>query len=138
MASSRKAVYSFAYLTCRNISAPEDEGVNRRIYSGHAPTSSVLNLEDNENVREYLVDAQGKQRRRPTLVHQAIRKTLRDTPDQFSILNGGMVIVARSATVDDKQNCFALYAKSDHRSQSSRRIRRYFEEYGGYPTPSQA
>jgi hypothetical protein len=65
------------------------------VYSGHALTSSVLGLDDNENVREYLVDAKGKQKRTPKLVHQAIRKTLRDTPDQFSVLNGGMVIVAK-------------------------------------------
>ena len=59
-------------------------------------------------MREYLVDAKGKQKRKPTLVHQAIRKTLHDRPDEFSILNGGMVIVARGATVDDKERLMHL------------------------------
>lgn len=109
MTSSGKAAeYAFHYVTCRNISAPEDEQQGRKIYSGHAPTSSVLDLEDDENVREYLVDAKGKQKRTPTLVHQAIRKTLRDTPDQFSVLNSGMVIVARGAVVDDKSKVILL------------------------------
>lgn len=135
MASSAKTKdYQFRYVTCRNISAPEDEGQGRKVYSGHAPTSSVLLLEDNENVREYLVDAKGKQKRSPTLVHQAIRKTLRDTPDQFSILNGGMVIVARSAEVDDKAKVINLNCPSIiNGSQTQGELRRYFESFNGQP-----
>ncbi len=128
--------YSFQYVTCRNISAPEDEEQDRKIYSGHAPASSVLDLEDNENVREYLVDAKGKQKRSPTLVHQAIRKTLRDTPDQFSVLNSGMVIVARAASVDDKMKVIQLSRPSIiNGSQTQGELRRYFESCAGAPEP---
>ncbi len=103
--SSRATVdaFEFPYITCRNISGPEDDAAGRKVYSGHAPASSVLSLEDDDNVREYLADAHGEQKNMPTLVHQAIRKTLEDQPDQFSILNGGMVIVARAVEVDDKR-----------------------------------
>ncbi|HYC02592.1 MAG TPA: AIPR family protein [Azospirillaceae bacterium] len=135
MTSSAKAKdYPFHYVTCRNISAPEDEELGRKIYSGHAPTSSVLDLEDNENVREYLVDAKGKQKRSPTLVHQAIRKTLRDTPDQFSVLNSGMVIVARGAVVDDKTKVIHLKRPSIiNGSQTQGELRRYFDTFNGQP-----
>ncbi len=81
-------LYKFPYHSCRNISAPEDERAERRIYAGHAPASSVLKLEDNENVREYLVDLPGQSKKSPTLVHQAIRKTLIGNVDDCSILNG--------------------------------------------------
>src|SRR6516165_4318480 len=99
--SARAAVAAleFPYVTCRNISAPEDDAAGRKVYSGHAPASSVLSLQDDENLREYLADAQGGQNHTPTLVHQAIRKTLEDQPDQFSILNGGIVVVARAVDV---------------------------------------
>src|SRR5262249_36942060 len=63
--------FEFPYITCRNISAPEDDTAGRKVYSGHAPASSVLSLEDDENVREYIVHAQGTQKPIPTLVHQA-------------------------------------------------------------------
>jgi hypothetical protein len=87
----------------------------------------VLGLEDNENVREYLVDAQGKQKQTPTLVHQAIRKTLRDNPDQFSVLNGGMVIVARGVEVDDKNKVLLLREPSIiNGSQTQGELRHYF------------
>ena len=120
--------YTFQFLNCRNISAPEDEANGRKVYSGHAPATAVLGLEDNENVREYLVDAKGKQKRSPTLVHQAIRKTLQDTPDQFSILNGGMVIVARAASLDDKTKTMKLESPSIiNGSQTQGELRRFFE-----------
>src|SRR5947209_20253740 len=93
--------FEFPYITCRNISGPEDEAAERKVYAGHAPASSVLALEDDQSVREYLVEARGSAKSQPTTVHRAIRKTLADQPDQFSILNAGMVIVARSAEVDD-------------------------------------
>ncbi len=132
--TSSSSSYALKYHSCRNISAPEDEQANRKIYSGHAPTSSVLELDDNENVREYLVDAKGKQRQRPTLVHQAIRKTLKDTPDQFSVLNGGMVIVAKKATVDDAKKIIYLERPSIiNGSQTQGELKRYFEESNGQP-----
>src|SRR6266853_903359 len=39
------AAFEFPYITCRNISAPEDDSAGRKVYSGHAPASSVLSLE---------------------------------------------------------------------------------------------
>jgi hypothetical protein len=124
------SAFELPYITCRNISGPEDETVQRKVYAGHAPTSSVLALEDDENVREYLVDALGKAKARPTLVHQAIRKTLTDHPDQFSILNGGMVIVARGAEVDDKRRVLILDRPSIiNGSQTQGELLKYFEQY---------
>ena len=118
----------------RNISAPEDDEQGRKVYSGHAPSSSVLKLEDNENVREYLVDAKGKQKRSPTLVHKAIRKTLHDQPDQFSILNGGMVIVAQGALIDDKERVIRLSNPSIiNGSQTQGELTRYFDEFNQKP-----
>ena len=128
------AVFEFPYITCRNISAPEDDAASRKVYSGHAPASSVLSLEDDENVREYLADAQGNQKHMPTLVHQAIRKTLEDQPDQFSILNGGMVIVARAVEVDDKRKILVLQRPSIiNGSQTQGELERYFTKYRSSP-----
>jgi AIPR protein len=126
----RASNFEFPYHTCRNISGPEDEAAGRRVLAGHAPGSSVLTLQDDENVREYLVDAQGKAKARPTLVHQAIRKTLSDHPDQFSILNGGMVIVARAAEIDDKRKVLILKRPSIiNGSQTQGELVRYFQNY---------
>lgn len=128
------STFEFPYITCRNISAPEDDAAGRKVYSGHAPGSSVLSLQDDENLREYLADAQDKQKHIPTLVHQAIRKTLEDQPDQFSILNGGMVIVARAVEVDDKRNVLVLHRPSIiNGSQTQGELDRYFSKYRSSP-----
>jgi hypothetical protein len=117
------------YRVCRNISSPEDEAAGRRVWAGQAAASAVLELEDDENVREYLVDAAGKQKQTPTLVHQAIRKTLRDHPDQFNILNGGMVIVARGGKIDDSKKMLMLDGASIiNGSQTQGELRRYFAD----------
>jgi len=127
-------VYRLPYITCRNITAPEDDADGRKVYSGHVRASAVLSLEDNENVREYLVDAPGKKKNSPTLVHQAIRKTLDDHPDQFSVLNGGMVLVARAAEVDDKGKVISLTdASIINGSQTQGELRRYFAKHDGVP-----
>src|SRR5262249_37794750 len=137
MTPSTKAgvgAFEFPYITCRNISAPEDDAAGREVYSGHAPASSVLSLEDDENVREYLVHGQGNQQHVPTLVHQAIRKTLEDQPDQFSILNGGMVIVARAVEVDDGRKILVLQRPSIIKgSQTQGELSRYFTKYHSSP-----
>lgn len=121
-------IFAFGFYKCRNISSPDDEAASRRVYSGSAPARSVVGLEDNENVREYLVDAKGKQKKSPTLVHQAMRKSLRETPETFGILNSGTVIVARDAEVDDKNRKLNLIGASIiNGSQTQGELKRYFE-----------
>lgn len=124
-----RGAFSLRYRVCRNISSPEDEAAKRRVYAGQAAASSVLQLDDNENVREYLVDVAGKQKHSPTLVHQAIRKTLKDHPDQFNILNGGMVIVARSGMIDDANKVLTLEDPSIiNGSQTQGELKRFFAD----------
>ena len=128
MSTQLSEEYRFTFHKCRNISSPEDDAANRRVYSGSAPVSSILGLEDNENVREYLVDAKGKQKKSPTLVHQAIRKTLKETPEIFGVLNGGTVLVARSAEIDDKNRQLVLRdASIINGSQTRGEVQRYFD-----------
>jgi len=92
----------------RNISSPEDQAEKRFIYSGQLPLSALVDLPANENVREYLVNAEGKQRKSPTQVHLAMRETLKERPSVFSVLNGGVVIVAKSSEIDEKARTLLL------------------------------
>src|SRR5919202_1380957 len=102
----------FPYYSLRNISCPEDTENNRKVLSGHAPATSVLTLSTDENVRDYLLDAEGKSRRTPTGVHRAIRDTIVNYPHNFSILNGGVVIVARRYEDVEDRKCLRLYKPS--------------------------
>ncbi|HXX20763.1 MAG TPA: AIPR family protein [Candidatus Acidoferrum sp.] len=105
--AAREAV-PFPYHSFRNISCPEDLENNRKVFSGHAPVTSVLPLNTDENVRAYLLEAEGKQRRRETQVNREIRETLESNPESFSILNTGVVIVAHGHEVDEQKKLLLL------------------------------
>lgn len=108
----RTAYTTLNYHTLRRISSPEDQENGRQIYAGSIPADQILGLPTDENVRDYLVDAIGKKRRALTSVHRAIQNTLEQRPDDFSVLNGGLVIVARDAEVEDNQKVLRLLRPS--------------------------
>ena len=94
--------FAFYYNSLRNIAAPEDVDNGRRVYSGNASANSFLKIPEDENVRSYIVTAEGKKRQRLTDVHRRIRSTLADTPEDFVTLNSGIVLVARDIEIDEK------------------------------------
>lgn len=101
-------VVSLPFHSVRHISAPEDLENGRRVYTGHTPITGIIDLPTNENVRDYLLEAEGKKRRRPTQVHKAIRDTLENYSSSFSVLNSGVVIVSRHCEIDEKNKCLRL------------------------------
>jgi hypothetical protein len=105
---ARPASMSFPIHSIRNVSAPEDLAAARTVYVGHAPLSSILELPTDENVRGYLVEAEGKRKRSPTQVHVAIRETLAERPSYFSVLNGGITVVAKNCVVNADQRTVTL------------------------------
>src|SRR5690348_3251999 len=98
--TAKNAAIPFPYHSFRNISCPEDVENDRKVFSGHVPVSSVLDISTDDNVRDYLLEAEGKQRKRETQVNREIRQTLESKAQDFSILNGGIVLVARKHEID--------------------------------------
>lgn len=104
--------YQLPFHAVRHISTPEDLEDDRRIYVGTAPLSAIADLPTHENVRDYLLDAEGKKRKQPTKVHIAIRDTLSNNREDFCVLNGGIVLVARKCEIDDKRKILVLHKAS--------------------------
>ena len=105
ISESRTQRISFRYITCRNITP---RGVNQyKVLTGYAPAKSFIKIPDDENVRRYLLDKES-QRKRPSNVHRAIRETLENKSDEFPVLNGGIVILSATATVDDNNRVIVL------------------------------
>lgn len=122
---------SIKFHSIRNISSPEDLAAGRTVYSGQLPITAIVDLPSHENVRSYLVDAEGKQRRSPTQVHLAIRETLRERPSSFSVLNGGIVLVAKSSKVDEHERTLQLTDVSIiNGSQTQGEVRNYLSGGG--------
>lgn len=119
----------FKFDSLRNISCPHDKKNGRRILTGHCLVSSILGFSTNKNVRDYLADAEGKKRKRYTQVHREIAKTLRENPEDFNVLNGGITIVAHEVTVDEAAKTAHLEMPSIiNGSQSQGVIGDFFEE----------
>lgn len=119
----------FPYSVIRKITSPEDTTEGREVYVGHAPAQSFFDIPDDENVREYLLEAEGRKRRMPTQVHKAMRETLESKPQDFSILNGGIVLVAEGVVIDEKVRTATLVNPSIiNGSQTRGELKRYFSE----------
>ena len=104
------------------------------MYSGVAPATSFIDLPEDENVRTYLVTAEGKKRQRLTDVHRRIRDTLENKPNEFVILNSGIVVVARDVEVDEKGKIIQLSEPSIiNGSQTRGELKHYMTENGGMP-----
>jgi predicted ester cyclase len=87
-----------------------------------------LPLSTDENVRDYLLDAEGKKRRRATQVNKEIRETLENRPESFATLNGGIVIVARDYDVDEaKKRLFLFKPSTINGSQTQGVLKDFYE-----------
>ena len=127
--NSETEAKQFRFDTLRNISCPHDKKNGRKILTGQCPVGSILSFSTNKNVRDYLADAEGKKRKRYTQVHREIAKTLRENPEDFNVLNGGITIVAHDVTVNETQKTAELTLSSIiNGSQSQGVIRDFFEE----------
>ena len=120
----------FGYQTLRTISSPDDINEERKVFAGNAPASSYLDIPENENVRDYLLNAPGRKTKRTTEVHREIRDTLSNRPNLFPVLNSGITIVCRGATVDDKNRTISLLNPSIiNGSQTRGELRHYLESF---------
>jgi len=103
---------SIKYDSLRNISCDHDTMNGRRVLVGRALAPQFLSLNTDENVRAYLVDAEGKKKKRRGDVHMKILDTIENYPENFCVLNGGIVIVARDFEVDEKTKTLKMVKPS--------------------------
>jgi len=96
-----------SYNSLRNISSPDDLASGRKVLCGHMSARDILDINTHENVRAYLLDIEGK-KKVPTAVHRAIKNTLENDPEKFSVLNGGITIVAENYSVNEKKRELTL------------------------------
>jgi hypothetical protein len=110
--SATQGVQSILFDSIRNISCAHDLKNDRKVLMGRARASQVLGLNTDENVRAYLVDAEGKKKKRKGEVHRKIEDTIENYPENFCVLNGGIVIVARDYEVNEKAKSLELLRPS--------------------------
>jgi AIPR protein len=100
------------FFSIRNTTCPEDKDNGRTVLVGKLPFESIVGLPTDQNVRGYLLEAEGLQRRRPSQVHRDILNTLQTAPENFSVLSGGIVLIARNYEIDEKLKVLKLFDPS--------------------------
>jgi len=129
-------VLNLPFHSIRHISSPEDLENGRKVYVGQVPIQGIVELPANENVRDYLLDAEGKKRRTYTFVHKDIMDTLENYSHNFSVLNSGVAIVAQSCEIDEKGKRLVLRRPSIiNGAQTQGVIRDFLEKRNGNIEP---
>jgi len=110
--SVKADVQSIRFDSIRNISCSHDLKNNRKVLVGRVLASEILDLNTDENVRAFLVDAEGLKKKRKGDVHRKIEDTIENDPETFCVLNGGVTVVARDYEVDEKAKTLQLLKPS--------------------------
>src|SRR5262245_36942739 len=118
------------YHTLRTVTSPEDHAAKRRRYCGVASADSFFSFDTKENVRTYLSEEIDGKAKKATKVNRAIKDTLENQRDDFSLLNAGIVLIARDAQVDDNSKRVTLLQPSIiNGAQTQGVLKDYFEEH---------
>jgi hypothetical protein len=128
--ASATRIFDLHYLSLRNVISPEDQSEGRKRYCGIVKADRILNLNAEENVRSFLGLNEDGKKRKPTFVNKAILETLKTSREKFPLLNTGLVIVARTAEVDDAKHIVRLTdASIINGAQTQGVLKVYFSEH---------
>ena len=133
LSAQKRKPFRLEFNSLRNISSPEDLINDRKVYTGQVPIRSILELPTDENVRNYLPESTGKQKRSYTSVHKAIKDTLVNNSENFTVLNSGVVIVARDILIEEKEKFIHLYDPSIINGAQTQGVISDLEEYDFLP-----
>ena len=134
MKSSKKddiAAQGVDFITVRNVSTPEQKKQGTQIYVALLPASSVIGLDTNKNVRDYLgITKTGKEKLNN--VHKKILETLENAPENFVFLNNGISMCATDIDIDEKNKKLVLSdASIVNGAQTKGVVEKFYKEYVG-------
>jgi len=126
---SKHIVVNFNSL--RNVTPPEEDKVGRKRYCGNAYAEEFFQIPDHLNIRDYLqTEVNGKPIKKSTLVNDAMRQQLDGDRSLFTILNGGITVIASDVTIDDKEKRIVMESPSIiNGSQTRGVLQDYFSEH---------
>lgn len=120
------ATVRLTYLKIRDVTTKDEEANGASTYVAVLPAAEILKVGTDGNLRSYIPAHEGKKR---NMVHKAIARTIRETPDRFSQMNSGFLIGASKITLeDDKKTVTLRHASVNNGAQTQGEIQLYFDE----------
>jgi AIPR protein len=120
------ATVRLSYLKIRDVTTKDEEANGASTYLAVLPAAEILKIGTDGNLRSYIPAHEGKKR---NLVHKAIARTIRESPDRFSQLNAGFLVGASKIIVDDNKKLVTLkHASVNNGAQSQGEIKLYMDK----------
>ena len=118
------------YELWRNVTTNEKAGKKISQYVGVILSDQLLTLLEGENVRGFI----GADDKPSGNVQKSIHDTLEERPEVFSLLNGGLTIVARDTVIDtDRKQVQLIMASIINGSQTRGTIRAFHKAFPDSP-----
>ena len=112
------------YEVLRNISTQQQKDSNLHVYVGVIRSDQLLEIPDDENVRRFL----GKETSLSGKVQKDIYDSLEERSDLFSVLNGGVTMVARALKSDNQKNQLMLINPSIINGSQTRGVLKIYHQ----------
>lgn len=111
-----------SYEIIRNITTENQKKSNQTILIGIINSDQLINLPDQDNVRRFL----GNENKATGAVQQAIERALEERSSEFSMLNGGVTVIAKSVRYKDDSKKLLLIDPSIINGSQSRGVMRVY------------
>ena len=111
-----------SYEIIRNITTENQKKSNQTILIGIINSDQLIDLPDQDNVRRFL----GNENRATGAVQQAIERALEERSSEFSMLNGGVTIIAKSLRYQDEAKKLLMIDPSIINGSQSRGVMKVY------------
>ena len=112
------------YEVLRNISTQQQKDSNIHVYVGVIKSDQLLEIPDDENVRRFL----GKETSLSGKVQRDIHDSLEERAGLFSVLNGGITMVARALKSDNQKDQLMLINPSIINGSQTRGVLKIYHQ----------
>ena len=135
---------SLKFHTLRDFSTKSNIELKRRLWISQINTKELIQLDkngdklitDSSNVRGYLKTNSAGEKHANSGVHSSIYDTLLNHPEDFSLLNGGITIIAKGCEVDNNNKIITLADASIINGTQTRGVLEIFhQEYPDLEIP---
>ena len=112
------------YIVLRNITTQQLKQLDVQVLIGALSANEILDLIDDKNVRRF----KGNEKKATGQTQQDILSTCQNTPELFSLLNGGITITGSACKVDNENKRIVIYNPSIINGSQTRGVLKVFRE----------
>ena len=127
--ASGKKPKTLKYIVLRNITTQLLKELDVQVLMGVLNAKEILDVIDDKNIRRF----KGHEEKATGQTQQDILSTCENTPELFSLLNGGVTITGSACKVDNENKRIVIYNPSIVNGSQTQGVLKLFKEYSDVP-----